>query len=133
MTQHMTRKLKSERLNPTSPIIHLPESEHIRCNKKRSQVVMVTSSSKVKTSSGTFSNSSPTSDTVVLNPGNFNLCRPGRSTEVLNGLQCMYTEKQKKEAAQRKESAKLFLDFIRKRQKTFSEEETEDKQTRMKM
>ena len=112
MTEQVIRKSDSEHLNISSPIIHLPESEQLRSSLKRSQVVMVTSSSKVKASS---KKSEPTSDTVIIHSGNFNLCRPGRSEEVINGLQRMYIEKQEREAAQRKESAKLFLDFIRKR------------------
>ena len=129
MTEQIIKEINSDHLNSTSPIIHLPESDHLRSSKNGTQVVMVTSSSKVKTSSSTCKKSDPTKDTIIIHPGNFNLCRPGRSTEVLNGLQRTYMHKQESEAAQCKESAKLLLDFIRKRQKNSTDKETVDNKT----
>lgn len=118
MSEKFGNKSRADILHLSSPIIHLPETGRPNCSQKRSDVVMVTTSAKVRFSK---KSSGENSDTVIIHPGNFNLYRPSRSQEVVNGLQNMYLQKQKAENEQRKESAKMFLSFIRNRKKNSSE------------
>ena len=98
-----------------SPIIHIPEAITINSYEDNADIAMVTDSSKVK-----VNKDAEKQESVIINASNFNLCRPSRSKEVVNGLQCLYLEmKQKKR--QQKEAAKLLLDFMKKKRQKMNE------------
>lgn len=105
----------------SGPIIHLPETYRPSSCQKNSGVAMVTISSKAKVKNcakvKACKKAEETRDIIIIHPGNFNLCRPGKSEEIVNGLQAIFIEKKKAAAKQKKESGNLSLSFLRNKTK----------------
>ena len=104
-------------LMTSGPIIHLPETHRPSSCQKNSGVAMVTISSKDKVKNCTKvkanKKAEETRDIIIIHPGNFNLCRPGKSEEIVNGLQAIFIEKKKAAAKHKKESGSVSHSVLR--------------------
>ena len=105
---------KVESQAPT-PIIHIPDAIAENDDDTNPDDAIATDLFKIK-----FTKSDVKPEPLILNPNNFNLCRPTRSKEIINGLQYLYSElKQRKK--EEKESAKLLLAFMKKKRQQMRE------------